>query len=49
MGSNGAGLGLAGCGFDGHFMAKIPFFEGFEDWVGDEFYLPEPVGAVLLG
>jgi hypothetical protein len=30
-------------------MSKIPFFEGFEDWVGDEFDLLEPVGAVLLG
>ena len=24
-----AGLGLAGCGFDGHLSAEIAFFEGF--------------------
>jgi hypothetical protein len=35
VGSNGAGLGLAGCGFDGHFLAEIALFEGFQDRLGD--------------
>ena len=48
VGSDRAGLGLAGCGFDGHFSAEIAFFEGLQDWVGDEFDLLEPVCAVLL-
>jgi hypothetical protein len=48
MGSYGACLGLAGCGFYGHFSAEIAFFQGIQDWGRDEFYLLEPVGAVLL-
>jgi hypothetical protein len=46
--SDGSGIGLAWCGFYGHPAAKISFFEGFQDWFGDEFYLLEPVGAILL-
>ena len=48
VGSDGAGLGLAGGGFDGHFLAEIAFFEGLQDWVGDQLYLLEPVVAVLF-
>ncbi len=48
MGSDGSGLSLAGCGFYGHFLAEIAFFEGLQDWFGDEFDLLEPVCAVLL-
>jgi hypothetical protein len=46
--SDGAGLDLAGCGFDGHFAAKRSFFEGLKDRVGDEFYLLKPVGTGVL-
>jgi hypothetical protein len=35
VGSYGAGLGLAGCGFYGHFLAEIALFEGFQDRLGD--------------
>ena len=48
MGACGAGLGLAGGGFDRHFLAEIAFFEGLQDRLGDAFDLLEPVSAVLL-
>ncbi len=32
MGSYGAGLDLAGSGFDRHFSAEIALFEGLQDW-----------------
>lgn len=48
MGSCGAGLSLAGGGFDRHFLAEIAFLEGLQNGLGDAFDLLEPVGAVLL-
>lgn len=49
VGSDGTRLLLAGGGFDGHRAAESTFFEGLQDWVGDQFYLLKPMGAVLLG